>query len=112
MPIHDWTRVLPFAFQDFRASWLCAISGRLNRGILPDDYYALLAPAALTVDEILTPAGSSAFREPWSELATDDEMEFYRCRKSHVVIYHVSHRPVAVVDVLSEIGRASCRERV
>ena len=86
MPIHDWTRVDAGLFQSFRSSWIGAVSTPLNGGVLGKDYYALLAPAALSTEEVVAPLGAVPFREPWLDTPADDEMEFYRLRKSHVVI--------------------------
>src|SRR2546427_1471057 len=41
MPIHDWTRVLAGIFHAFHHDWITDIARALNRGILPEDYYAL-----------------------------------------------------------------------
>lgn len=42
MPIHDWTRVPSGLFHDFHQGWTVAISRRLNAGLLPDGYCALI----------------------------------------------------------------------
>jgi len=42
MPVHDWTRVDATIFHDFRHSWMSEISRSLNRGLLSDDFYALV----------------------------------------------------------------------
>lgn len=108
MPVHDWTRVRAGSLQDFRSSWICALSAVLNRGSLPGRYYALMAPAAVSPHEILAPPGTLPFREPWREAPTDDELEYYRLRKSHVVVRSANdHRAIAVVDVLSAGDKAS-----
>jgi hypothetical protein len=41
MPAHDWTRVDPGIFPAFHHSWIEEIARALNRGLLPEDYYAL-----------------------------------------------------------------------
>jgi hypothetical protein len=41
MPIHDWTRVDAAYFHSFYLSWVSALSGGLNKGILPSSHYAL-----------------------------------------------------------------------
>src|SRR6266481_2024783 len=41
MPIHDWTRVDAGIFHHFHHDWISEIARALNRGLLPDDYYAL-----------------------------------------------------------------------
>ncbi len=108
MPIHDWSCVYAGLFQDFRSSWSCAISKTLNGGVLPNDYYALLAPAALTIDEIVAAPGSVPFRQPWLEGSTDDEMEFYRRRKGHIVVRRAGdHAAAAVLDIVSAGDKAS-----
>jgi hypothetical protein len=40
MPIHDWSRVEDASFHDFHQSWLFCIKNSLNRGGLPDGYFA------------------------------------------------------------------------
>lgn len=40
MPIHDWSGVKDAAFHDFHQTWLGRIKGRLNRGLLPEGYFA------------------------------------------------------------------------
>ena len=41
MPIHDWTRVSAGTFHDFHQGWTIEIRNTLNRGILPEGYYAM-----------------------------------------------------------------------
>src|SRR5205823_11915785 len=41
MPIHDWTRVDAGTFHDFHQDWTIEIRRTLNRGILPDGYFAM-----------------------------------------------------------------------
>ena len=41
MAVHDWTRVLPGTFRDFRGRWITHLSESLNAGLLPAGYYAL-----------------------------------------------------------------------
>jgi hypothetical protein len=41
MPIHDWTRVEAGIFHAFQYDWITDIARALNRGLLPQDYYAL-----------------------------------------------------------------------
>jgi hypothetical protein len=42
MPIHDWEKVFPGAFQDFHHSWIVEVARVLNRDLLPSDHYALI----------------------------------------------------------------------
>ena len=41
MPIHDWTRVSAGTFHDFHQGWMIEIRNTLNRGVLPEGYYAM-----------------------------------------------------------------------
>src|SRR4051812_47108530 len=41
MPIHDWTKVRSGTFHYFHLLWLSTLSVRLNRGILPDGFFAM-----------------------------------------------------------------------
>lgn len=41
MPMHDWTRVDAGIYHAFHHEWISEISRALNRGLLPDDFYAL-----------------------------------------------------------------------
>ena len=41
MPLHDWTRVDAGIFHDFHHAWTAEIRKVLNRGLLPEGYYAL-----------------------------------------------------------------------
>src|SRR5437763_2720001 len=108
MPIQDWTRVDAGLFQDFRSSWIVEISRALNGSVLGAGHYALLAPAAVTVAEIVAPPGTVPFREPWQDVPEGDEMEYYRCRKSHIVVRRESDdAAVAVLDIPSAGDKAS-----
>jgi hypothetical protein len=108
MPIHDWTRVSAALFQSFRSAWVVAIDRALNGGALPPGYYALLAPAAVSAAEVVADPGTVPFREPWRETPAADDMEFYRLKKSHIVVRRSSdHTAVAVVDVVSAGDRAT-----
>jgi hypothetical protein len=40
---HDWRRVDPAIFNNFHLSWICELQSVLNRGLLPNGYYALIA---------------------------------------------------------------------
>ena len=108
MPIHDWSRVDAGLFQSFRRSWISTLSSALNGGLLPDTCYALLAPAAVKNEEILAAPGTVPFRMPWLDVPADDDLEYYRLRKSHVVIRRSDdHTAVAVLDIVSAGDRAS-----
>ncbi len=42
MPIHDWTRVDAGTFHDFHQGWTIEVRNRLNSGVLPDGYIAMV----------------------------------------------------------------------
>lgn len=41
MPIHDWTRVESGTYHDFHQDWTIELRRTLNRGVLPDGYFAM-----------------------------------------------------------------------
>src|SRR5262245_21443729 len=41
MPIHKWKRVDAGIYHDFHHAWIEELKRALNRGVLPEDYYAL-----------------------------------------------------------------------
>ncbi len=121
MPMHDWTKVEAGIFHAFHHRWISAISDALNQGSLPAGYYALpeqvaagFGPDVLTLqggsgdaDEIAedaTPGGTAtALRtRPQSRFTAQTEAEFYRRRKSSIVVRHVSgDRIVAMLEIVS-----------
>lgn len=44
MPLHDWTRVDSGIYHNFHQDWTIEICRTLNRGILPDGYFAMADP--------------------------------------------------------------------
>lgn len=40
MPLHDWTHVETSTFHDFHTRWIAHLTEWLNRGLLPNRYYA------------------------------------------------------------------------
>jgi hypothetical protein len=125
MPMHDWTQVEVGIFHAFHHRWISAISDVLNTGLLPDDYYALpeqqaagFGPDVLTLQdqaadasETNVPGASSttALRaRPQTRFTAHTDAEFYRRKKSSVVIRHVSgDRIVAIVEIVSPGNKAS-----
>ncbi len=128
MPIHDWTRVEAGIFQDFHHAWIEQIKRTLNRGVLPEDYYALaeqravgFGPDVLTlqskdepggVGPDLAPRGDEGgglmLSPPKARLAVETDMEFYRRKQSTVTVRHVSgDRVVAIVEIVSPGNKAS-----
>ncbi len=132
MPIHDWTRVDAGVFHAFHHRWISAISDALNGGILSPNYYAMpeqvaggLGPDVLTLHHPVEgenegPAsgnsreggGQVLVEEPKVQFRAESASEYYRRKKSHVTVRHVSDdRIVAVVEILSP-GNKSGRDAV
>jgi hypothetical protein len=124
MPIHDWTRVDAGIFHAFHQQWLIAISNVLNRGMLPEDYYALpeqhaagFGPDVLTLQgfggagESEMPAtgeGALLVAEPRIEVSAETDLEFYERKQNDLVVRHVSgDRIIAVVEIVSRSNKAS-----
>jgi hypothetical protein len=128
MPVHDWTRVEAGIFHAFHHGWIEEIARALNRGVLPQDYYALpeqhaggFGPDVLTLQgKPETPeepatngtAGrtTALLNAPPKFDATDEtDMEFYRRKQTSVAIRHVSgDRVVAMIEIVSP-GNKSTR---
>ncbi len=134
MPVHDWTRVDAGIFHAFHHWWIAEISGVLNAGVLPKDYYALpeqdagpVGPDVLTLQAVL---GHSRHASPSAETGegprhgtaladSPPRVRFThtlaeakpRRRPRSVVIRHVSdHRIVALIEVVSPGNKASRNE--
>src|SRR3954467_9282289 len=107
MPAHDWTRVEAGIFHAFHHEWITEIGRALNRGLLPDDYYALpeqqaagFGPDVLALqtkrDDGENGAGTSGSRvataqtRPQTLYSAETDAEFYRRKKSSIVVRHVS----------------------
>ncbi len=128
MPVHDWTRVEDGIFHHFHHSWIEEIQRALNKGLLPDDYYAMaeqhaagFGPDVLTLqgsdngesdDNLRTTPSSGGtgllLAPPKKQPTVETEMEFYRRKQNTVTIRHVSgDRIVAMVEVVSRGNKAS-----
>jgi hypothetical protein len=111
MPMHDWTRVEAGIYHAFHHSWIEEIGRALNRGLLPADYYALpeqqaagFGPDVLTLQSRDAPGGAATVTRtrPKTAFTVETPAEFYRRKKSTIVVRHVSgDRIVAMVEVVS-----------
>jgi uncharacterized protein DUF4058 len=124
MPVHDWTRVDAGIFHAFHHGWIEELARALNRGVLPETYYALpeqhaagFGPDVLTLqgsrDEgpdgngstvPVASAGGSGLLVAASQLAptAETDMEFYYRKQSSIAIRHVSgDRIVAMIEIVS-----------
>jgi hypothetical protein len=124
MPMHDWTRVEAGIYHAFHHEWISEISRTLNRGLLPQDYYALpeqvaagFGPDVLRLQDqreaddavaggVLTATTLKA--RPQVRFVFETEAEFYRRKKSAIVVRHVSgDRIVAMVEIVSPGNKAT-----
>src|SRR5688572_12371917 len=127
MPIHDWTRVTAGDFHDFHQSWTVNIKARLNAGILPASFYALVervsgqaVPDVLTlheqVDPIENPAaydGAVAVAAAPPQVAITGAIESlaYAKRKNRIVVRHEgNNRVVAMIEVVSSGNKSNERD--
>jgi hypothetical protein len=124
MPIHDWTRVDAGIFHDFHHEWISTIRRALNNGLLPPEYYALaeqqaagfgpdvltLQSAAPDVPEASMPGTGTGLllQPPRARFTAESRSEFYRRKKSTIVVRHISgDHIVAVVEVISPGNKAA-----
>src|SRR2546425_919674 len=122
MAIHDWTRVEAGIFHHFHHDWITEIARALNHGLLPTDYYALaeqqaagFGPDILTLQtrpssDTSDGSGSGALLldRPKVRFSAESAHEFYRRKKSTIVVRHVSgDRIIAVVEVISPGNKGS-----
>jgi hypothetical protein len=130
MPMHDWIKVPDGIFHAFHHGWIHEIARFLNEGILLGDYYALpeqvaagFGPDVLTLhtqrsdDEDASNGGglatATAVRtqaRPQTRFVAESEGEFYRRKRSSIVIRHVSgDEIVAMIEIVSPGNKASRR---
>lgn len=121
MPMHDWKQVEAGIYHAFHHEWISEIGRALNRGLLPEDYYALpeqqaagFGPDVLTLQsrqETDESTGGTATRtRPTTTYRAETPSSFYRRKKSTVVIRHVSgDMIVAIVELVSPGNKNSAR---
>jgi hypothetical protein len=93
MPIHDWTRIDVGLFHAFHQGWVAALSGVLNTGGLPPDYFALIEPSV---------------RDPTLDLP--NEAETYARKADRITVRHRHGRVAAVIEIVSPGNKAHCNE--
>ena len=129
MPIHDWTRVPAGIFHHFHHAWIEEVTRFLNRGHLPDGYYALaeqlagqLGPDVLTLHPLSGPANGSmergdprggirvAERKPNVRYHARTETDTYAANAKAAVIHHASdHSVIAMLEIVSPGNKSSQR---
>jgi hypothetical protein len=123
MPVHDWTRVDAGIFHAFHHNWITTLSGALNEGLLPPDYYALPEQiAGGPVPDVFTlKRPNRAGRGPVAGVALDVEPPNVKIRlraeagvfarkADRVAVRHVSgHDTVAVIETISPGNKGSLK---
>lgn len=132
MPMHDWTKVDAGIFHHFHQIWSGRIMERLNAGLLPTDYYALIEQTTLRGDskrrvpnvlaleyrdaEIGRSDGSKSalMSRPSTAQKYKSDLDAFRRKKNVVSIRHVSgDRVVAMIEIVSpgdKSGRGAFRD--
>jgi hypothetical protein len=131
MPVHDWTRVTAGTFHAFHLAWIAELQRTLNRGMLPQGYYALAEQVAGdTIPDVLTlqrlggpspepvvapESGGGAVAVAVAEApprvsitATADEAMLLAARRRQLVIRHLTgDRVVALIEIVSPGNKQS-----
>lgn len=130
MPVHDWTRVQAGIFHAFHHGWIEELARALNRGLLPDDYYALREQLAasfgsdmrtlqgpgdgkVTSDERRRDGPSRGdttvlLAPPKLQPTAETDLPFYRRKQKAVVVRHASgDRIVAMIEIVSSGNKAA-----
>jgi hypothetical protein len=120
--MHDWTKVEAGIFHAFHHEWISEIGRALNGGLLPPDMYAMpeqvaagFGPDVVTLQEQQPDAKGGVATaprllqpRPASKVTTQTDAEFYRRKKSAIVVRHVSgDRIVAMIEIVSPGNKAS-----
>ena len=113
MPIHDWTRVPAGIYHDFHQGWTIEIRRTLNRGILPQGYYAMADQRVSGPEPDIVaiqlrgpePTGGLVVAEtpPRMRRASRVEIEkaLYARKANRIAIHHELGRVVAMIEVVS-----------
>jgi Protein of unknown function (DUF4058) len=116
MPVHDWTRADAGLFHAFHQMWISTICTALNRGVLPENYFALPEQAAgrpipdvLTLhlkeddDAEISDSGQLAIAKapPKARLVAQTEAELYLEKVDRISVRHRHGEVVAVLEIVS-----------
>jgi hypothetical protein len=127
MPMHDWTRVVPNDYHDFRFAWIAALRLALNSGRLPSGYFALAehttppyVPDILTLTlptdeggpppDVEPDEGSVAtLAPPVSRVATTEPGKKRKAagRRRVAIRQAQNRRLVAVIEIVSPSNKSS-----
>ena len=120
MPMHDWTRVTPNDYHSFHVTWIGAILGQLNGGLLPPEYFALAehstppyVPDVVTVewpDSSERPATATATL-PVARVRQVAARPGERQNPRRISIQQMpTRRMVAIVEIVSPSNKAKRRD--
>ncbi|MBI2480446.1 MAG: DUF4058 family protein [Planctomycetia bacterium] len=127
MPLHDWTQVEAGIFHAFHTSWIAEIQNELNRGRLPQGYYALAEQhAGRYVTDVLTLHASShpvevqppppppaletggiavAEAPPKVRLIESLESELVDLQRTLTIRHISTHRVIALLEIVSPANK-------
>jgi Protein of unknown function (DUF4058) len=116
MPIHDWSQVDSGTFHDFHQGWTIELRNALNRGLLPDGYFAMadqrvmgfepdvIALQTTSSDPIAHSPGLLVAEHPPATKPirrTETEANRYAQKANRIAIRHKNGRVVAIIEIVS-----------
>ncbi len=119
MPIHDWTRVRANRFHAFHQDWTIEIARALNRGLLPDGFFALPeqvtggpSPDVVTLSVPRNPTpgvgGVATAAVPLRmRHVTPNVKMSYPTQANRVTVNHPDGQVVAVIEIVSPGNKGS-----
>ncbi|HEX7445950.1 MAG TPA: DUF4058 family protein [Pirellulales bacterium] len=121
MPVHDWTRVDANLFHDFHQAWTIGIRNRLNGGLLPKGFSALveqhaggLVPDVIAVqsarmppDDRLVGGAVVVDAPPSARLVRRAEQESSAARANRIAIRHALGQVVSIIELVSPGNKSS-----
>jgi hypothetical protein len=106
MPIHDWTRVDSGRFHDFHQTWTITTCNALNSGVLPKDYFAMMAGRFdLDADGLAIATAQSR-----AQITPRSDPEVYAGKADRITVRHGYGKIVAVVEIVSPGNKHSLGE--
>ena len=96
MPLHDWTSVDSGTYHDFHRDWTVELCRRLNAGILPTDYHAILHRRAKEPDGLAAPVHVGPM--PAARIVQRAEGFAYAMRADQIVIRR-EDETVALIEI-------------
>ena len=116
MPVHNWSRVDANVFHHFHQAWTVAIAAKLNSGLLPSGYSALVeqhtagvAPDVLALERWSRPepTGGVLTVEPPKTSLVRHTKAVLAARANRIAIRHRLGEVVCVIEVVSTGNKSS-----